>query len=160
MRHLGMAVKVDRGAGKFCAGVDAGMREFIDQDEIVRSHQSRDDAGIGEITRTEHTSRRAALEPRQPRFERVVERMIAGDQPRSAGADAVTRGRVDRGGNYVGMLAEIEIIVAGKGQEAAAIALGPDAGTRSDHRRAAQLRPVQGFELFAGKFIERTHRLP
>ncbi len=136
------------------------MRQFIDEDQIVGADQSRNDAGIGEVARAEHASRLAALEPRQPRFECRIKRMIAGDEARSAGADAIARRRIERGGDHLGMLAEIEIIVAGEGEQAPAVAFGPDAGARGDHRRAAELRLVQRFELFSGEFIERTHWLP
>jgi hypothetical protein len=35
MRHIGVAIKLQRGARQLCAGMDTGMRQFIDEDEIV-----------------------------------------------------------------------------------------------------------------------------
>src|SRR5271154_2497039 len=108
MRRIGVPIELYRGARKFGAGMNTGVRQFIDEDQIVGADQSRNDAGIGEVARTEHTSGRAALEPRQPRFERRIEWMITGNEARSAGADAVTGRRIERGGDHLGMLAEIE----------------------------------------------------
>src|SRR5580658_9815658 len=140
--------------------MDAGVGEFVDQDQIVRADQGWNNAGIGKIPRSEHASRLGAFKPRQSIFQLGIERMIAGHEPRRAGADAVMRGGRDGGGDHLGMLTEIEIIVARERQQTAAIALSPDAGTRRDHRRAAELRPFQRSELLAGKLIERTHQLP
>ena len=137
---IGVAVEVDRRAAQLGAGMDAGVRQFVDQDQIVRPDQRRDDAGIGEIAGAEHAGRLGALEPRQPLFQFGIERMIAGDEPRGAGADAVALGRLDRRRDDGGMLAEIEIVVAGERQQAAAVALGPNSRARRDRRRAAQLR--------------------
>ncbi len=54
-----------------------------------RPDQHRDDAGVGEIAGAEHAGGLGALPARQPGFEFGVERMVAGHQPRGAGADAV-----------------------------------------------------------------------
>ncbi len=83
----------DGRAGEPRAGPQAGMGELVDQHEIAAADQRRHDAGIGEIAGAEHAGRRGTLEPRQPRLQRVVERMVPGDEPRGAGADAIFRDR-------------------------------------------------------------------
>ena len=60
-----------------------------------RPGQRRRNAGIGEIAGAEHASRFRALKPRQPLLQLGVERMVAGDEPRGAGADAVAFDRRD-----------------------------------------------------------------
>ena len=62
------------------------MRQLVDQDQVVAPDQRRGDAGVGEIARAEHAGGFGLLQPRQPRFELGIERMIAGDEPRRAGA--------------------------------------------------------------------------
>src|SRR6516164_2096853 len=123
--------------------MDAGMRKLIDYDQVVRTDQGWDDAGIGEITGTEHAGRFGTLEPRQPCFEFGIERMIPGHQPGGAGADTVPFHRVDGGGNHVRMLAEIEVVVTRERQQAAAVALSPDSRSCRDDGDAPKLRLFQ-----------------
>ena len=138
--------------------MNAGVGEFVDQEQVVIADQSRDDADIGEIAGAEHAGRLGAFEPRQPGFELVIKRMIAGHQSRGAGADAIALRRLDRRLDDRGMPAKIEIIVARKRQQPAAAALGKDAVARRHHRYAAQPRALQRRKLAAGEFVERAHR--
>ena len=158
MVGIGMAIEFDGGAAELRPGVDAGMRQFIGQDQVAGSRECRNNAGIGEITGAEHTSRVGRLQPRQPRFQFSMERVIAGHQSRCAGAGTVTFRRVDRRLDDRRVPAKIEIIVAGKGNQAAAGALDIDAVTRRDDRRAAQAHIVQCRKLAGRKVIERAHR--
>jgi len=137
---------------------DAGVGERIDQNEVAVADQGRDDSRVGEIAGTEHASRLGALEARQPVFQSLVERMVAGDEPRSAGADAVVRHRIDRRCDHLGMLTEIEIIVAREREQTAAAALGENTVAGRHHRRAAEPRALQRRKLVVGEFIERAHR--
>ena len=77
------------GARQPRAGPQAGMRQLVDQHQVVAADQRRNDAGIGEIAGAEHAGRLGALEPGEPRFELGEQRMIAGHEPRGAGADAI-----------------------------------------------------------------------
>ena len=140
--------------------MDAGVGQFVDQDQVAAAGQRRDDADIGEIAGAENAGGFGAFEPRQPAFQFVVERMIAGDQARGAGADAKTLRRLDRRLDDRRMAAKIEIIVARKREQTAAAALGINAVARRHHRRAAQPRALQRRKLAARKFIERAHRVP
>src|SRR5262249_48470247 len=97
------------------------------------------------------------LQSRQPFFKLVVERMITGNQARGAGADPMVLNGIDGGGDNPWMLAEVEIIVAGKGQQTPAVALGPNSRARRDRGRAAKLRAFECDELFVGKYVERVH---
>ncbi len=56
------------------AGIDAGVREFIQQHQPVAADQHGDNAGIGEIAGTEHDRRLGLLDLRQPRFQFGVKR--------------------------------------------------------------------------------------
>ena len=89
MRHIGMPERQHGGARQPRAGPQAGMRQFVDQHEIVAADQRRNDAGIGEIAGAEHAGRLGALEPGEAPFELAEQRMVAGHQPGGAAADAV-----------------------------------------------------------------------
>ena len=84
--------------------------------------------------------------------------MIAGDEPRGAGADAVALDRLDGGVLERRMLGQAEVVVAGERQQPPAVALHPDA------RHAGRCRPARGAgapfqlaELLRCEFIERAH---
>src|SRR5262249_53841779 len=103
--QIAMLVELDLRAAQFRAGVYAGMRQFINEDQVVSADHGRNDAGICEITGAEHTGRFGALDPREPRFKLVVERMIAGDQARGPRADAISLDGVHRRGDDLRMVA-------------------------------------------------------
>ncbi len=86
--HAARATAARRPTGRHATARRSGSRSS-------RADQRRNDAGIGEIAGAEHAGGLGALEPGEPRFELGVERMVAGDQPRGAGADAVARERRD-----------------------------------------------------------------
>ena len=92
-----------------------------------RPDQRGNNAGIGEIARAEHAGGLGPFDPRQPASSSRIKRMVAGDQARGAGAGAIALHRRDRRRVHVRMMAEVEIIVAGKRQQPAAVALDPDA---------------------------------
>ena len=112
MVRTGMAIGLDGRARKLGAGIHAGMRELVDQDQVAGSGKRGDNAGIGQVSRTKHHRGVGTLDARQPAFERRVKRVIAGDQARRPGAHAVAFGRLDCRLDHTRMLAEIEVIVA------------------------------------------------
>src|SRR6516162_11758040 len=116
-----MTVKVNLRAAQFGAGMNASMCQLIHEDQIVRVDHSRNDSGIGKIAGTEYARRVAALQSRQPCFKFIVERMIAGNQARRAGTDAISVNGVDGRGDDLGVLAEVQIIVARERQQTAAV---------------------------------------
>ena len=152
-----MTVGVNLRAAQLGAGVNASMRQFIHEDQIIGADHGRNDPGIGKIAGTEHAGRLAALQSRQPHFKFVVEWMIAGNQARRAGADPIAFNGIDGRGDDLGVLTEVQIIVARERQQTAAVALGPNSRARRDHRHAAKLRAFERRKLVAGKSIERTH---
>ncbi len=93
MRNVAMAIAVDGGPAQFRAGMHTGMRQFVDQDEIVRANQCRNDPGIGKVAGAEHARGFGCLQSAPAVFQLDIERMIAGDQTRGAGADAISFGR-------------------------------------------------------------------
>ena len=158
MAGVVVAERQHLGARQPRAGPQARMRQLIDQDQVAAADQRRGDAGVGEIARAEHAGGLGALEPRQPLLQLGVERMIAGDEPRGAGADAVALDRRDGGGLQRRMLAQAEIIVAGERQQPPAVALDPEiAEPAGRHERAAQVRLLQRRKLLPCEFIERGH---
>ena len=90
----------------------AGMGKRVDRHQVVAADQRRNDAGIGEIARSEHAGGFGALEARQPRFELLVERMVAGDEARGPGADAIPVGRLAGRRGERRMSRQAEVIVA------------------------------------------------
>ena len=134
------------------------MGEFVDQNEILRARKRRDDAGVGEIAGTEHTGRFGSFEPRQPRLELAIQGMIAGDEPRCASADAIGADR--RGGGRLErrMMGKVQVIIAGEGQKAAAVALDPWAAlAQAIGKRAPQKGAIELFQFAASKIIQGAH---
>ena len=126
--QVGMAERHHHRAGQPRAGIETGMRELIDQDQVAWAGERRDDAEIGEVARAEDAGRLGLLPARQPRLERGVERMVAGDQAGGAGADAVGAQRLDRRRLDDGMVGQVEVVVAAERQQLAAVAQRPDPG--------------------------------
>ncbi len=103
------------------------------------------DAGIGEIAGAEHDRRLGVLDAGEALFELGIERVVAGDEPRGAGAGAVFRQRRGRRGFDRRMLGEIEVVVAGERQQPPAVALDPDAVfAQGLGQRPAQVAPRRG----------------
>jgi hypothetical protein len=131
------------------------VRQLIDQDEIVVAGKRRDDADIGEIARAEHASRFRLLETSEPAFKICIERMVAGHEPRGAGADAIKPQRLDGGFLDRRMMRQVEIVVAGKRQQATAVAQHPDSGhPRRIGQRTAKRPAIELAELPGREFIE------
>ncbi len=81
--------------------------------------------------------------------------MIAGDQPRGAGADPVDAQRLDRRLLDGGMVGQVEIVVAAERQQPAAVTQHPDSGHPGGvDERAAQRLAVEFAELGGREFIE------
>ena len=114
--HIAMPVDMDLCAAQFGAGVNAGMGQFIDEDQIVRADHGRNDAGIGEIAGAKHAGRLAAFDSGQAQLKVLVERMIAGNEAGGTGAEAIVFDGIDRRGDDLRMMTEIEIVVAGERQ--------------------------------------------
>ncbi len=72
------------------------MRQLIRQHQAVAADQHRDDAGIGEIAGAEHAGGLGLFDAGEARLQLGIERVIAGDQARGAGAGAVALDRRDR----------------------------------------------------------------
>src|ERR1700731_3213110 len=85
--------------------------------------------------------------------------MIAGDEARRAGAHAVP---LNRGGGRRlegRMVGEVEIIVAGEGQQAAAVALDPWAvPAKTLGKRAPQTGAIELRQFASSKIIQGPHR--
>ncbi len=155
MVHVAVPVGHDSRARETRAGPQAGMRQFVDQDEVLAADQRRDDAEIGEIARAEDAGRLGAFPMGQPRFEFAIKRMIAGDQPRGAGADAVDADRLDRRLLDGRMMRQVEIVVAAERQQPAAVAQHPDSGHAGGIDEDAPQRPaVELAELERREFVE------
>ena len=74
--------------------MEAGMGQFVGDDQVVGADQGGNDADIGEIARPEDQGRVGALDSRQACLHRLVERIVAGHQPRRPGPGAETLGGV------------------------------------------------------------------
>ncbi len=103
------------------------MRQLIDQYEIMLVDQRGDDAGVGEVTGTEHTGCLRPLEASEAGLQFRKQGMIAGDQPRGAAADAVAIDRLAGGALDRGVVGQIEVVVAAKRDEVATVAPHMDA---------------------------------
>ena len=99
MARIAVTVEVNLRAAQFGAGMNASMRQFIHEDQIVGADHSRNDPGIGKIAGTEHAGRLTAFQSRQPCFKFVVERMIAGNEARRASADPISFNGLDGRGD-------------------------------------------------------------
>ena len=155
MGRVGVAKRHDGRAGELRAGPQAGMGQFVDDDEIARADQCRDDAGIGKVAGTEHTCRLGALDAGEAAFELRIERMIAGHEARSARADAVARERRDRGLLDGRMVAEVEVVVAAERQQPPPVAHDPKAvETRGLGELAAQARALERIQFLCRKVVK------
>ena len=131
------------------------MCQLIDQHEVGCADQGGDDAGVGEIARAEHAGRMRALHAGKAALQLREQRMIAGDEPRAAAADAVAFERRDRRFLDGWMVGEVEIVVAAERQQAAPVANRPDAvkTVRLD-QHAAQAVALELGELLGGEVIQ------
>jgi hypothetical protein len=140
------------------AGPQAGMRQFVDQHEIVRAEQSWNHSKVGEIAGTENAGALRSLQPGKPCLQLGVERMVASHEPRRPGPDAVTGQRLLRGRDDLGMIDEIEVVVAGEGTQPATVTLDDDAiGPQGAGKLPPQARLREPVKLRLGKFVQRLH---
>jgi hypothetical protein len=140
-------------------GVNAGVGKFVQQHETVAADEHRDDPGIGEIARSENAGRFGALEFGQARFQLRIEGMIAGHQPRCARSGAIL---LDRGNGRLldrGMLGEVEVVVARKRQQSAAIPVDPNSVfAQRLVQRSVEVSIPERCELVLRVGVERVHQ--
>jgi hypothetical protein len=149
----------DGRAGQAGACPQAGMRELVDQYEIAAADQRRNDPGVGEIAGTEHAGVGCSFEAREPRLQRLVERMVPGDEARGPGADAILRDGIAGGILERGMGGEPEIVVARERYETPAATLDDDITARGGHQRATQVLSFEAGKLGGGEVVEGGHFL-
>ena len=136
------------------------MRQLVDQHQPVAADQHRDDAAVGEIAGAEHQRRLGLLDAGETRFQFGIKRMIAGDQARGTRAGAVNLQRLDGRLLDDRMLAQIEVVVAGKRQQALAAALDPDSVfAQGVGQRAAQVAAFEVGKLGLRKGVQRGHQV-
>ncbi len=114
VRDIVVTERSTSACAQLAAGPQAGVRKRIDQEQVSRPDQRRDDAGIGEIAGAENACVLGALEAREPALQLREQRMVAGDQPRGAGADAIGPDRRNRCRLDLRMMGQVEIVVAGE----------------------------------------------
>src|SRR5208283_1872005 len=134
------------------------MREFVDQNQILRARERRDDAAIGEIAGTEHTGGFGPLESCEPRLKLTKQGVIAGDEARSGGAHAILAD-CGRGGRLeCRVMGKVEIIIAGEGKQAAAFARDPWAIlAQALGERASQTGTIEFLQFAASKIVQGPH---
>jgi hypothetical protein len=67
--HVRMPVRDHHRACQSRARPQAGVSQFVDQDEVIGPHQRRNDPKISQIARTKNTGSLGVLQSRQSRFE-------------------------------------------------------------------------------------------
>ena len=122
--------------------------------------QCRNDSGVGEVAGAEHAGVLRTLEACEPRFELAEQGMVAGDEPRRAGARAVALDRCHGGLFHARVLRQVEVVVAGKRDEPAAATLQADAVARRVDQRAPQVPAIEVGKLSKRERIERFHVIP
>ena len=123
--HVRVAKRHDVGPREPRAGPQTGMGQFVDQDEVASADQRGDDAEIGEVAGAEDAGSLRLLESGEPRLQFAEQGMIAGHQAGGAGADTINAQRLDGRLLHGRMMGQIEVIVAAKRQQAAAVAQQP-----------------------------------
>ncbi|NQV22057.1 MAG: aminotransferase class I/II-fold pyridoxal phosphate-dependent enzyme, partial [Rhodospirillales bacterium] len=98
--QIGAVVQVVMAEGKLGCPAErrarhqAGVAQFVGQDQVARPDQARDDAHVGEIARAEHDRPVGALKACKPRFQLGEQRVVAGNQARRARAHAIALDRL------------------------------------------------------------------
>ena len=157
-----VAEDVQRPPGQLGAGENAGVGKLVHRHHVVGARERRDDAGVGQIPGAEHARRFRPFQCRQLRLKHGEQRVVAGHQPRRAGADAVLLRRLDGGGLDGLVLGKVEIVVARKRDQALAPALNLDGAQALGLDEGAQQVPLlEGGQLLLGEFIQgRGHAQP
>ena len=136
------------------------MRQLIDQHQPVVADEHGNNSAIGEIAGPEHHRSFGAFETRQASFQFRIKRVIAGDEPRRPGADAVSLDRVGRRPFERRMLRQVQIIEAGERQQSLAAALDIDAVLAHGLAdRPVQAAPFDLLELLVSIIVERLHHV-
>jgi hypothetical protein len=137
--------------------ITSGLSGRLSRGSVARKH--RNNAGICKVARSKYAGSFGSLEPRKPGLELAKQRMIAGDETRSARARAIALNCRYGRGFQRGMVGEIEIIVAGKGEKAAAIARHPRSlFAQAIEKAAPQRGALQLLQFMGGKIIQGLHR--
>src|SRR5262245_59671366 len=102
------------------------MGELVDQHNVVRPDQGRDDARIGEVAGAKDACRFGAFQASQAMLERLEQRIVTGHETGGPGASPVAGDGLYRGRFHGRVVAQIEVVIAGKREQAAPIAHGPD----------------------------------
>src|SRR5690606_19935738 len=102
------------------AGHEARMAELVHQDQVAGTCEHRQDPDVREIAAAEHDRLAGLLERGEALLERVVERMIAGYEPGSAGARAVAARRFDARRDDARIGRQAEVVVTRERDELAA----------------------------------------
>src|SRR5262245_41622482 len=132
------------------------MREFVNEHQVAGADQRRNDPHIGEIARTEDARGLRALEAGEATFQLAKQRVVASDETRGAGADAITLKRLDCCSLDGRAMGEVEVVVAGERQQAAAIAPHPAAILpRALDQIAMEIRAVKLAKFLDRKVVER-----
>lgn len=138
------------------AGMQAGMGQAVDQDQVVRAGERRGDGEIGQIARAEHDAVLGALELGQAAFEPEEQGVAAGDEARGAGARAPFGNGVPCGGDDGGMVRQAEIVVGTGIDQCAAVALDADGVAMPGfHCPAPEGLAIQLGKLVGGEALER-----
>ena len=116
VRHIVVAKRDDRAAGQLRAGIDACMRQLIEQNQSITPDQHRNNPRVRQIAGPKNTGSFRAFELSEAGFQFCIERVIAGDQPRGTRAGSVFLNRCDRRLFDGRMLGEVQVVVARKGK--------------------------------------------
>ncbi len=110
-----VAEDFDLGAGEACAVDDAGVVEFVGEDEVFFAEDAGDGAGVGGEAGLEDDAGFDTFEGGDLFFELHVDAHGAGDGADGAGAYAVFLCGGDGGFFELGVVAEAEVVVARRG---------------------------------------------
>src|SRR5262249_33076530 len=127
MRHVRMPERQHGSTREPRAGPETGMRQLIDQHQVVAADQGGNDAGGREIAGAEHAGRFGALEAGETPLELGEQRVVAGYESGRAAADAMALGGLDRCRFDSRVMRQGEVVVAAEREEAPAVAFDPDA---------------------------------
>ena len=117
----------DLGFGETSAVDDAGVVEFVGQDEVVLTEDAGDGAGVGGEAGLKDDTGLDALERGDLLFEFHVNVHRASDGADGAGAYAEFLGGCDGGFFKFGVIAKAEVVVGGEVNDALAV-IGTDGG--------------------------------
>ena len=131
------------------------MGELVDQDQIIQSHKRGNDAKVRQIAGAKHAGVLRLFDAGQAALELGEQRVIAGNEARSACSHAVKAQGLARRLDHGRVVREVEVIVAAEGQQAPAIAQGPNPRHPDGvDERAPQAARFELGKLCGREFIE------